>query len=1037
MATIENEGPTPPVEGPVQDPESTAAAANGDAAATATEAPPEAQAEAEPQPEPWTPERVLEWNRYYDLYVCAAVLLLVFLASSHKIFSSSVWTHIQAGRLIAARGPIKADPFSYTEAGRSWIDSSWLFSLGISQIHDLPRQFVSSSEFDRVGAIVLVAFNALVRAFTAFLLLGLCRRGPGLWWVAICVGIALGGMLVPMPGWTTPFAPALGGIAMPAEVDPFTWGLLLLAVEMVVLHHAFNLGRTRVLYGLVPLFVLWANVDESFVYGLVILALSVLGTRLARPKAVKVPDESVPPAPSLAQGLGVLGACVVACLVNPWIFSIFGAALQPYLALLQKPSGPIMGDQISVFRTAGRDYFEKLHDDAGAVRFYQAYFVLLVAAGATSFVLNRRRLSWGRLLVFAFAAVAWGTWWRTTGEFAIVLAAVLAWNGQEWYLDAYGTEGRLGVGWSIWSVGGRVLTLLAIFALIGKGLTGFGASTMEPVFGFGYNPDDFPFEAAEYLRDARISGNVLNTTNSTGDAIIWRAWKQNPERKTYIDSRPHVFPAALRVELDKVRRALRDKDPSIWRPILDKYQIQVVMLTSNNEPRTAQGMAESPAWIPFYDDGTVLLFGRADAQGDDLAFFKEHRLDAEQIAFHRDAPVPMPERAPNPVTYIDRFFPNRSLVSTQPHVSAAQRWLKVWGIDQSADAPPDIAHCLVAIREARIATARNPDDPLAWRYLNDAYRLLMVEEAKILIKTVSQPPVAYRMFRFRQRAAVLNYAIQTTPPPRSLDARGALADLNVQMASLYREANFFDLERDRLATARELFPPDEASQELDTRLSQLDEAIDKLKTQIEELAADEKTTPVDRADYALRQGAPGLAIQLLEEANESGVPMAQVKPKLLDLYCQVGEPDKALELFNMVDDPSLMTGAGTSAYRQGMANLLLGGYGVAASLWETRALPQIRGTQSMEALEAGRILLRGEARASSQAFQELPGKVGTQAAWEFELGLCQLEGGSPSQAGEHLQTALKLAPEMSIRSLLEYYLEHLGQPIPPKPEPQK
>src|SRR4051794_35985444 len=97
-------------------------------AATATEA---ATAEApapEPEPEPWTPERVTEWNRYYDLYVVAAVLLLVFLGSAHKILNAGLWSQLQAGRLTVAQGwPTPRDVFSYTEYGRPWVNIPWGF----------------------------------------------------------------------------------------------------------------------------------------------------------------------------------------------------------------------------------------------------------------------------------------------------------------------------------------------------------------------------------------------------------------------------------------------------------------------------------------------------------------------------------------------------------------------------------------------------------------------------------------------------------------------------------------------------------------------------------------------------------------------------------------------------------------------------------------------------------------------------------------------------------------------------------------------
>ncbi|MGE3820347.1 MAG: hypothetical protein AB7I30_13115, partial [Isosphaeraceae bacterium] len=71
--------------------------------------------EAEDEPEPWTPERVVEWNAYYDIYVVLGVLLLAFIVSANRITHSSIWTQLQAGRLIAEAGaPVTTDPFSYT-----------------------------------------------------------------------------------------------------------------------------------------------------------------------------------------------------------------------------------------------------------------------------------------------------------------------------------------------------------------------------------------------------------------------------------------------------------------------------------------------------------------------------------------------------------------------------------------------------------------------------------------------------------------------------------------------------------------------------------------------------------------------------------------------------------------------------------------------------------------------------------------------------------------------------------------------------------
>ena len=91
--------------------------------------------------------------------------------------------------------------------------------------------------------------------------------------------------------------------------------------------------------------------------------------------------------------------------------------------------------------------------------------LFLVTAGFGSFVLNRRRFSLSRFLIFAVAAVLWGTLIRFGPEFAVIFAATLALNGQEWYHDRFGTAGRLGAAGRSGRSGGRAVTIVVALRL--------------------------------------------------------------------------------------------------------------------------------------------------------------------------------------------------------------------------------------------------------------------------------------------------------------------------------------------------------------------------------------------------------------------------------------------------------------------------------------------------------------------------------------------------------------------------------------------
>ncbi len=120
-----------------------------------------------------------------------------------------------------------------------------------------------------------------------------------------------------------------------------------------------------------------------------------------------------------------------------------------------------------------------------------------------------------------------------------------------------------------------------------------------------------------------------------------------------------------------------------------------------------------------------------------------------------------------------------------------------------------------------------------------------------------------------------------------------------------------------------------------------------------------------------------------------------------------------------------------SALRQGMVYFLLGNYLSAATLWQDRAIPKVRFDRSSRVLSAGAAFVRGETMQATNTFLALPGTLNTQASWEYDLALCQLEGGLPEEAANHFTKALTMAPDLGVRPIAAYYLEKLGKPVPP------
>ena len=173
-----------------------------------------------PALEPLTPERAAEWNRYYDMYVTLFVLALIFLVSSNLISDSSIWSLLAMGKESSAQSaPVTKGVGSLTKADQSWANIPWAFEWAMYEVHNASKEsasifgpsltWLSGSPYkDRIpnakkiwdehfAAGVLIVINSLLMTLAAWLLMRIRHPGPGLWWAAVCVAIALGGTAFP------------------------------------------------------------------------------------------------------------------------------------------------------------------------------------------------------------------------------------------------------------------------------------------------------------------------------------------------------------------------------------------------------------------------------------------------------------------------------------------------------------------------------------------------------------------------------------------------------------------------------------------------------------------------------------------------------------------------------------------------------------------------------------------------------------------------------------------------------------------------
>src|SRR5262249_45279133 len=217
---------------------------------------------------------------------------------------------------------------------------------------------------------------------------------------------------------------------------------------------------------LLPLFALWANLDEWFFLGPLTVALYAAGQAVqVRLSARRLTAETPRPGEVRALGLA-LALGLAACLLNPQHVFVF--TLPPQLGL-SGVSSTLAGDRLlqSLFYSPFHgSYFRSANISVASL----AYFPLLVLA-LLSFAVEYRHLRWARLLPFAFFLVLGARYARAVPFFAVVAGPVMALNFQDAARRRAAAAGRPAARHPGLAAG-RVLTALGLLGLLAAAWVG-------------------------------------------------------------------------------------------------------------------------------------------------------------------------------------------------------------------------------------------------------------------------------------------------------------------------------------------------------------------------------------------------------------------------------------------------------------------------------------------------------------------------------------------------------------------------------------
>lgn len=631
---------------------------------------------AEPAPAP--APRPAVWPAWYSGVDSALVGLVVAFALASASFvarNSDVWLHLAAGKRLFAGEylPGGSDPLSYSAAGRTWVNHSWLTDAGAYLLYGGTGQ-------------VLVAAKAVLVALAFGLLIGIRRPNFALWpWAATaCVAV-----LACAPQFT---------------LRPLVVSMLLCAVTLFVL---FRMPRgkdhpKRFLIAVGVTFWVWANADQWFFVGPLMLALLVVG-ELVQKYGFNSPDEpDETPAdeplgrlPNLATLAKALGVGVLVCTLTPHHVRVWELPFE----LLGAPGA----EQDARLRNALFAPIDGAYVNNAALGYNAnglAYAVLFTA-GATLFGLGPARVRAGHVALWLGLAAL-----SLVSVYAVPFFALAAVPLVAAQLNAYSARAQL----KTWgdprtrlligtSSAGRLLSVVAVCALLVLAYPGWvhpdgGNPVYARRLALGVEPDPALVRAAEQFQAWRADGGLpddargLVTNIDLANYLAWFA----PKEKVFINGRfRHHRPEiadylAVRKGLGLLRMPDEEPNAEAAAAVLKARGAEYVavhagpgealltrLLAQFATQRLYQQWGEWSAW---YLDGRTAVFGW---RGDDpKASFAGLAVDPVALAFGpKVEKVPAPELA-QPLKEVDPLVEafGRAPRGTPAGAAEALGWLE-------------------------------------------------------------------------------------------------------------------------------------------------------------------------------------------------------------------------------------------------------------------------------------------------------------------------------------------------------------------------
>jgi hypothetical protein len=484
----------------------------------------------------------------FFLFFTAWMFLVSPAGWERLLLDADTALHLRIGQYILSTGSVPHhDLFAFSRPGEVWYAFEWLSETVYASVYNLAG----------LKGVALLAGMLIALYITVLLKYTIWKGANGM--------IALVLILVTATATSIHY-----------HARPHLFTLLLLAIALWVMDYNRRQGG-RLIWALVPLTALWANLHGGFFIFFGLLGLRAVGCAA---EAWLWPALRPARRKETIQLIAVGAACALASLINP-----YGIHLHTHI--LETLNSSWIQDNVSEFKSPVFRS-EELFD-----------FMFLLFAGLASVTALVRKKSLVEPLWILFLAYCSLVSVRHATIFVLVAAPIIAVEVSEW--------------WTKISAGGSKASLLGMLNDVSGQLTAKlpGTSLFIPVviallmivpglhWPTVFPEGGVPVKMIEPHLDLLASGRLF-TSDQIADYLIFRNY---PAQRVFIDSRHNYYGD----KIGNAYLAINNGGPT-WRSLLDEYGITVVLV--DTDAPLAALLQAAGGWRVIQGDAKFMLFER-------------------------------------------------------------------------------------------------------------------------------------------------------------------------------------------------------------------------------------------------------------------------------------------------------------------------------------------------------------------------------------------------------------------------------------------